>query len=172
MAVTVPLVYDYATWIANFPEFSGCSPEQGQAYFNRASVIFENGTCNPCYAAQGPAGFSTLFYMLVSHVAWLNAPRDAAGNPSAAGQPASPIVGRVNSASEGSVSVGADNGDATAGSPSQAWYMQTRYGAEFWAATALQRTANYSANPLAMPQTSFPGYFPAFNARRMPYWRR
>lgn len=164
-----PVTYSYADWIAAFPEFAGCSAPQGQAYFNRAATIFANSTLNPAYCAQGAAGFKTVFYMLTSHIAWLNAPRDANGNPAATGQPASPIVGRINTASEGSVSVGADMGDANAGSPSQAWYMQTRYGAEFWAATAGQRTANYLANPIAMPETAFPGYFPAFNARRMPF---
>lgn len=169
--MTAPVTYSYNDWITNFPEFAGCSPAQGQAYFNRASVIFANETCNPAFSI-GQAGFTTLFYTLVSHVAWLNAPRDASGNPAAAGQPASPIVGRINSASEGSVSVGADMGDANAGSPSQAWYMQTRYGAEFWAAMAPYRTAIYEANPLAMPGSYFPGYFPAFNSRRMPFPRR
>jgi hypothetical protein len=166
------ITYDYNTWIGSFPEFAGCSAAQGQAYFNRAATIFENSVCNPMYASQGASGFTTVFYMLVSHIAWLNAPRDAQGNPAATGQPASPIVGRVNSASEGSVSVGADMGDANAGSPSQAWYMQTKYGAEFWAATALTRVATYFANPLVMPQSRFPGYYPSFNSRRMPFWRR
>lgn len=172
MATTPPVTYSYTDWIANFPEFSGCSPAQGQSYFNRAAVIFANDTCNPAYAAQGATNFKTVFYMLVSHIAWLNAPRDASGNPSAAGQPASPIVGRINSASEGSVSVGADMGDANAGSPSQAWYMQSKYGAEFWAATALQRAAVYVPNPLVMPQGAFPGFWPGFSARRPFGWRR
>jgi hypothetical protein len=56
-------------------------------------------------------------------------------------------------------------GDATAGSPSQAWFMQTKYGAEYWAATAQFRTAfNVPA-----PQQFFvgggpyyPGFFPRF----------
>src|SRR6185369_1059450 len=86
------ITYDYNTWVLNFPEFAGCSPAQGQGYFNRAATIFENATCNPMYASQGVAGFTTVFYMLVSHIAWLNAPRDAQGNAAATGQPASPIV--------------------------------------------------------------------------------
>ena len=116
--MTVPVTYSFTDWIAAFPEFSGCSPAQGQAWFNQATTIFANDTCNPAYLEQDAAGFKTLMYMVVSHVAWLSAPRDASGNPSASGQPASPIVGRINTASEGSVSVGADMGDANAGSPS------------------------------------------------------
>jgi hypothetical protein len=94
--------------------------------------------------------------MLTAHIAWLNAPRDADGNPASTGSPASPIVGRINSASEGSVSVQADIGDATAGSPSQPWYMQTRYGAAYWAATAQYRTARYVANPVFVPGPGYP----------------
>jgi len=165
------VTYNFDDWIALFPEFSGCSPAQGQGYFNRASAVFMNDVSNPVYGAQGASGFQTILYLLVSHIAWLNAPRDASGNPSASGAPASPIVGRINSANQGSVSVQADMGDANSGSPSQAWYMQTKYGAEFWAATAPQRTANYLANPLLMPGTIFPGYYPAFNSRRFPYRR-
>lgn len=165
------VTYSYSDWVAAFPEFSGCSAPQGQAFFNRATTLFGNSNTNPMYRAQGAAGFKTLMYLLVSHIAWLNAPRDANGNPATSGQPASPIVGRINSASEGSVSVQADMGDATAGSPSQAWYMQTRYGAEFWQATATARSATYLANPLVMPDTYFPGYYPGLNSRRMPYRR-
>lgn len=164
------VTYSHAAWVAAFPEFSGCSEAQGQAWFNRAAVIFSNETSNPAYSDLGASGFSTLFYTLVSHIAWLNAPRDASGNPAAAGQPASPIVGRIDNASEGSVSLHADMGDANAGSPSQAWYMQTRYGAEFWAATANSRTAVYVANPLVMPQSVYPSLYPSFGARRPFGW--
>lgn len=167
-----PVTYSFSDWIAAFPEFSGCSAAQGQAWFNQATTIFANATSNPAYCEQGPAGFKTVMYMVVSHIAWLSAPRDASGNPAAAGQPASPIVGRINSASEGSVSVGAEMGDMNAGSPSQAWWMQTKYGAMFWTATANTRGAVYAANPLVMPQGIFPGYFPSFSARRPFGWRR
>lgn len=160
------VTYSYQDWIARFPEFSQCSSQQGQAWFLRAETIFANDQSNPSYAAQGEAGFKTLFYMLVSHIAWLNAPRDGSGNPAASGTPAPPIVGRINSASEGSVSVGADMGGADSGSPSQPWYMQTRYGAEFWAATAGQRVSVPVNNPLVMPLTGSPiGYVGGFRRR-------
>lgn len=167
-----PVTYSYADWIAACPAFVGCSDAQGQAFFNTAATVFDNSTANPVYCAQGAAGFKTVMYNVVSHVAWLFAPRDASGNPAAAGQPPSPLVGRINSASEGSVSVGADMGDANAGSPSQAWWMQSQYGALVWQAIALSRTAVPVVNPLVMPQSIYPGgYFPNFGRR--PYgWRR
>jgi len=172
MTTTPPVVYDYTDWITAYSAFVGCSPAQGQEFFNQATTIFANATSNPVYCLQGAAGFKTVMYGVVSHLAWLFAPRDASGNPAAAGQPPSPIVGRINSASEGSVSVGADMGDANAGSPSQAWWMQTPYGAFVWQALASTRTAVYEANPLVMPQTIFPGYFPPSMSRRPFGWRR
>lgn len=140
--MTIPVVFSLGTWTAMFPEFAACSQAQGQGFFNRASFLCDNSTQNP--AANPDNGtLDNLLYLLTSHIAWLNAPRDALGNPAATGAPASPIIGRIDQASEGSVSVHADMGDVNAGGPSQAWYMQTRYGAEYWAATAGVRTAGY-----------------------------
>jgi hypothetical protein len=170
--MTQPVTYDFNTWIGLYPEFALVGAPLGQGYFNRASVIFANDITNPAYAAQGPQNFQTLFYMLVSHIAALNCPKNALGQYDASGlNPASPLVGRVTTASEGSVSVSTDNGDANAGSPSQAWYMQTKYGAEFWAGTAMTRTATYLANPLVMPDSIYPGFYPAFGGRRWPMRR-
>lgn len=135
------VVFDHATWVGLYPEFAAVSAPMGQNYFNRATFLCQNNSQNPTFCTPGM--LESLLYLLTSHVAWLNAPRDASGNPAASGSPPPPIVGRINTASEGSVSVGADMGDANAGSPSQAWYMQTRYGAEYWAATAGVRTARY-----------------------------
>lgn len=132
------VAYDHATWVGGFPEFAAVTDAMGRNYFNRATFLCQNNSQNPTFGTPGM--LESLLYLLTSHIAWLNAPRDALGNPAATGTPPPPIVGRINTASEGSVSVGADMGDATAGSPSQAWYMQTRYGAEYWAATAGVRT--------------------------------
>lgn len=150
-----PFTFDYPTWVSLFPEFSACSSAQGSAWAARAGLIFDNSTCNPAFDSwnQG-AGFAQLFYLLVSHIAWLNAPRDPLGMPATTGTPPPSVVGRINSASEGSVSVQAEwNGN---GSPSQAWYLQTRYGAEFWAATAQYRTMRYRPNDRPVVNGLFP----------------
>ena len=151
--MTTPvLTFSFSDWSAQFPEFTAVGAVLGQSYFNRASILCANDSCNPAFGLDGTgAMLGTLLYLLTSHIAWLNAPRDANGNPAATGTPASPIVGRINTASEGSVSVGADMGDANVGSPSQAWYMQTKYGAEYWAGTAGIRTARYVATGVAGP---------------------
>lgn len=147
----VAVTFSYATWIAAYPEFSACSSGQGQAWFDRAGMFCENTTCNPASAA---GVLSPLLYLLTSHLAWLNAPRDANGNPASTGAQPSPIVGRINSASEGSVSVGSEWQGS--GSPSEAWFLQTRYGAEFWQATAQFRTAQYMAWPTIVADGVFP----------------
>jgi len=156
MTTSPAVTFDFNTWIATVPTFANCSPEQGQAWFNRASIICTNNTCNPAFA---DGNLPTLLYLLTSHIGWLEAPRDAQGNPAVTGSPASPIVGRVNSASEGSVSVGADMGDANAGSPSQAWYLQTKWGAEYWYATTKFREALYVPGPCRNFQPIYP-FFP------------
>lgn len=150
------VTFDNAVWIGGFPEFASVGAPLGAAYFKRATYLCDNTARNP--AASTPGMLADLLYLLTSHIAWLNAPRDASGNPAATGTPASPIVGRINTATEGSVSVGADMGDANAGSPSQAWYLQTRYGAEYWAATAGFRTARYIPLPTFVPGPAYTGF--------------
>lgn len=162
---TPAVTFVFADWIAQFGEFAAVSPVAAQAWFNRATNFCSNDTCNPAFIRDPTGAMLTgLLYLLTAHIAWLNAPRDASGNPAATGSPASPIVGRINTASEGSVSVGADMGDANEASPSQAWYMQSKYGSEYFYATAGFRTALYAAQPTILPENSL--FFP-----RGPRWR-
>lgn len=158
MTQTPPVTFDNAKWIAGFPEFANVGSPLGTTYFRRATFLCGNEPCSP--VSSVPGMLEDLLYLLTSHIAWLNAPRDANGNPAATGQPASPIVGRIDQATEGSVSVHADMGDANAGSPSQAWYMQTKYGAEYWAATAGVRTGHYVALPTVVVGPVYPGLYP------------
>jgi hypothetical protein len=143
------VAFDYATWVARYPEFAGVSQPLAQAYFNEAGLYFSN---------QGWTGAlsiaPTLLNMLTAHLAWLYAPRDASGNPASTGQPASPITGRISSASEGSVSVTTELNSS--GSPSEAWFTQTKYGFSFWQATAQFRTAIYVAHPTRIYDGVFP----------------
>ena len=77
----------------------------------------------------------------------LNTPVDAASSGgSASGTTAgpSPLVGRITSATEGSVSVSTQF-DVPPGSAQ--WFAQTLYGAEFWTATAAYRTMRYLPSP-------------------------
>lgn len=159
MTLPPTVTFNYQNFIAQFPEFGGLNDQQAAGYFNRASFLFANaGWTGALPQAQ------TLLFLLTAHIAWLNAPRDANGNPSSQGNADTiPPPGRVNSAGEGSVNVQLDLGDANAGSPSQAWYMQTRYGAEYWAMTAQFRTAVYV--PPFLPPVTVGGSFPFFPPR-------
>jgi hypothetical protein len=64
------------------------------------------------------------------------------------------MVGRINSATEGSVSITSDYGSAGSGGPSEAWYTQTPYGALYWAATAQYRTWQYHIGPQPFPEAN------------------
>lgn len=62
-------------------------------------------------------------------------------------QPPLGIVGRVSDATEGAVSVSAELNTAPLTNPGQAYYSQTKYGFQFWQATARFRTALFLPAP-------------------------
>lgn len=158
MTQSPPVTFDQATWLAIFPEFTPLTEAQGQSYFNRATAICLNSINNPIWSFDGTGAIlQEALYLLTSHIAWLNCPKDANGNPAATGQAASPLVGRISDASEGSVSVAVDMGDANAASPNQAWYEQTKYGSEYFMLTAPARTARYLARPTIVVNGAYPG---------------
>ena len=153
---TPPVVFDFQTWVASFPEFSALTPAQGQAYFNDATLICANSASNQI---NRDGNLAALLYWLTSHFAWLKCPKDANGNPAATGQIASQLVGRISDAAEGSVHVTTDwqmGGDATA---LEKFLAQTKYGAAYWAATSQYRTARYLARPTIVVNGRFPGVF-------------
>jgi len=131
----VIVTFDYAQWITTYPEFEATvSAPQAQQYFQLATTIHRNDGGGPVNNADQQLA---LLNMLTAHIAALMAP------PSAGGQ-SSGIVGRVNSASEGSVSVQAAYSSNV--SEQMAWFIQTKYGAMYWAATAPFRTMRYVPN--------------------------
>lgn len=134
--------FDYAAWVARYPEFASILEPTAAAYFAEAGIYWRNDGTGP---VSTTAIQSLLLNMLTAHIAWLNSPRDAQGNPAATGEPAPGLVGRVNSATEGSVSVQVDYGAPATGS--EAWFIQSRYGVAFWQATAAYRTMRYRARP-------------------------
>lgn len=138
------VVFDPDAFIARYPEFSTLSPTLLNAYFAEATIYLDNTDCS---RVGDVAQRSVLLNMLTAHVAALNSGVN--------GQAASPLVGRVNSASEGSVSVSTDMGPT---SENSAWFMQTKYGAAYWQATAQYRTAVYipGASPSGYPNFYFP----------------
>lgn len=133
-----PVVFNYQNWVAAFPMFSAVSEPLAQNYFDMAGLYFNNGGGWQSSLPQA----TTLLNLLTCHLAWLYSPRDDNGNPASTGTLPPMIVGRISSASQGSVSMQTDY-DSNKGSPSAQWLNQTPWGAQYYAATANFRTARY-----------------------------
>lgn len=143
--------FNYSAWVVRFPEFSGVIEGEAAGYFEFASKVFFDNMGWPGSLPQA----SLLLDLLTAHIAWLSAMRDSDGKPSSSGTNMAPAtVGRVNSASEGSVSVQTEYDVGSGVSPSQAWFIQTRYGAMFWQATANLRSATYIPRQTPLPTSA------------------
>nr|DAU58056.1 MAG TPA: head to tail adaptor [Caudoviricetes sp.] len=123
------VIFDPVAFKLRYPEFSSVDNALLQQYFTQATIYLDNTDFS---RVSDLAVRAMLLNMLVAHIAFLYS--------GANGQSPSGLVGRIDSASEGSVSVHADMPGVTANS---AWYMQTKYGADYWNATAPFRTFQY-----------------------------
>lgn len=141
--------FNYQAWIGRYPEFANISEPMAVGFFNEAQLYYNN---------QGWPGSLpnalTLLNMLTAHIAWLYAPRDDSNNPASTGQNASPLVGRISNASEGSVSVQTEL--TSSDSPSRDFFAQTKYGLSYWQATLNFRVAHYRARPTRVINGPFP----------------
>lgn len=126
--------WDYASFQTTFPAFATAPTEATlQSYFNMASIWIRNDGTGP---VRDPALQQQLMFLLTAHLAQIFNGPDGTGS--------SGIVGRISSATEGSVTVTTE----MESSLSNAWFMQTPYGAAFWQATAAYRTfARYIPGP-------------------------
>lgn len=124
------VAFDYSLWSLRYPELAGSvKAALATMYFSEATLFLDNSDNSRVTDLVQRA---MLLNMLVAHIAALNAPMN--------GQPSAPLVGRIASATEGSVTVAATM-DLPPGSAQ--WFAQTKYGAAFWAATAVYRTMLY-----------------------------
>ena len=120
--------FSYAAWAVLYPELADTVGEvQATAFFGQAGLFLNNTDCS---AVTDVSQRQQLLYMLTAHLAAL----------SGAGGRDPGLVGRVAAATEGTVSIRLDAG---AMSGTEAWYAQTTYGWNYWAATAGYRTAQY-----------------------------
>lgn len=134
-------VFDYDTWAARYPELAAkVSPALAASYFVEAGLYLDNTDCSPVDDVNIRL---VLLNMIVAHIAALNA---------ALADPSSPLVGRISNVTEGSVSIGME---AMTGIP--AYWSQSRYGLQYWQATAPYRTMQYVPGP--QPYTGVPGIY-------------
>lgn len=139
------VVFEPAQFIIYYPEFAGIAAGLLTRNFNHATLQLDN-SCGSL--VRNAMKREILLGMLVAHLTMLNnGTDDGAGNVT----PPVGIVGRIATATEGSVTVGAEY-DAPPNA-SQAWLIQTKYGAEYWSATAKYRTMHY----VVTPQNPTPG---------------
>jgi len=124
-------VFDYAKWTAMFPYMAAVPEPVTAGFFTVAELLFANDDCSPIADTDKRLVF--LNY-IVAHLARL------AGYPAGTGPDG--LVGRISSATEGTVSIDSDYGAVR---ESQAWWIQTPEGATFWQLTRPFRTARYIA---------------------------
>lgn len=127
------VTFNPTTFKAAFPEFATLADAALSMNFSFATLQLNNG-CRSlvCDALTR----ETLLNLLVAHITQL---RNGIN-----GRPPAGIVGRVDSAREGSVSAHADMGTVVYG---QAYYNQTQYGLLYWQSTARWRTMRYIPPP-------------------------
>jgi hypothetical protein len=118
--------FDVDVFKVRFAEFAGVQDALLGLYFIEACQYLNNTDDS---LVSDIVQRAILLNYLVAHIASLSAATASGG-----------MVGRISSASEGSVSASADMGPV---SGSQAWYVQTQYGAQYWAMTARYRTMRY-----------------------------
>lgn len=130
------VVFNKDAFLGEFPEFAATEarvPGCSEKCFNRACTILNNTDTSP--VPEAPR--ADMLNMLTAHFLTLFFGVN--------GKLPSGAVGRVSSAAEGSVNASLDMGPVL---NSQAWYIQTQYGATYWQMSRAYRTGFYIAPPV------------------------
>jgi hypothetical protein len=146
---------------AIYPEFAGVNSAVQQNSFNDATLLLNN-SCGS--AVQDANARLTLLYTLTAFCLFIDVgTNDGNGNVT----PPQGMVGRIDSATEGSVSASSSiNNEVT---QSEAYYVQNKYGFKFWQQTAPYRTAHYihapsfGPNGPGFPWQTYPNTFGEFD---------
>lgn len=129
------VVFDPTRFATLFPELSSVSQTQLSFYFSLAETYIDNTDCSMVPDNPPQAGVRTnALYLTVAHLAKLFGTVN--------GQSPSPLVGRIDNATEGSVSVGTA---LDLKSQAAQWWSQSQYGLSVWQMLAPWRTAIYIA---------------------------
>ena len=127
--------FDYAAWVARYPEFSGVSQPTAMQYWNEATLYHANDGSGPVSTVGAQ---QMLLNMVTAHIAARYATLGGVA-PSPTQPP-----GRIASASEGSVSA---SFDMNVPPGTAQWFAQTKYGLDYWAAMAPYRMGRYRPGP-------------------------
>lgn len=132
-------VWSQSAFLEAYPQFRAVPGPTLQAQFEIAGIYCRNDGTSPIRSATLQ---TTLLFMLTAHLLQIGFGPNGEG-AIAGGKGAPGLVGRVSSASEGSVSVSTD----MPSNPNSAWFMQTPFGANFWQATSNWRRGYYRPGP-------------------------
>lgn len=135
---TTPYVFSYTIWVAMFPEMTAISSDAASGYFAMATLYIKNDGTGP---VNDPNMLAALLNLTTAHLAKMFS-NQTAGVPTTGGiePPNSGAVGRVASATQGSVTAALEMPEQPA---SAAWWNQTQYGAAVWKLLAPFRTMRY-----------------------------
>ncbi len=129
------VVFDPAEFKLQFPQFVNVNNATLEFYFDEASLYLTNDSGS---AIENLNRRKRLLYLLTAHLAILFGALNTNGSI--------PVVGRVESATEGSVSASFKY-DAPF---TMEWFIQTQYGAAFWQSTSSDRGFRYFSSPQVM----------------------
>lgn len=140
------VTFDPVAFAAQYPEFATLTQDQLNGYFAQATLFLDNSRQSRVQQIENRA---PLLGLLTAHLAKLLGGANGAAS--------SQLVGRISSATEGTVTVAADMPNQPM---SAAWFQQTKYGAMYWAATLRWRQARIVLGaPCPAPGPNFPpGY--------------
>jgi hypothetical protein len=129
----VHVEFDYDAWVALFPEFSEVSAAQASSYFALATIYHRNDGIGPVEDATAQAMYLNL---MTAHIAQVFQTEN--------GQSVSEMVGRITSATQGSVTLSTDGTGFERVDP---WLAQTKYWLSYWYAMKPYWTFRYIPGP-------------------------
>lgn len=129
------VVFDPVAFAAAYPEFASVPQARTTMLFDlAAATILDNTDNSPVMSLDLR---TQLFYLLVAHLLLVfgSAPTTPNNQP----------PGRISSATQGTITTAFEY-IAPPGSAMAPWFLQTKYGAMYWTATAPFRSARIIAN--------------------------
>lgn len=132
------VVFDAAQFVLKytvFAPYNTASPGGLQYFFDDAGDFLNNTDCSPITDIPTRQRY---LWMITAHLAQLGGALSPTGTGSTASQ-----VGRVSEASEGTVKASFDMGTPQGRA---AFWNQTQFGAQYWAATGKYRSFRYVAS--------------------------